>query len=127
MSKNNQFQIQRILKYKYGKPLLCSETVQRQYENSIFDKIYGDNCEEIDLPFKDNNDLSKKGACFLIKNIKKFVEVILDIAVEREGFDLQNHIENMKKLHVVVSGDHGGDLKVDPTMKYTIQIFRDKF
>ena len=49
MSKNNQFQIQRILKYKYGKPLLCSETVQRQYENSIFNKIYGDNCEEIDL------------------------------------------------------------------------------
>ena len=63
-----------------------------------------------------------------MKEIQKFVEDILNLAVKREGFDLKQHLQDMnQKLHVVISADHGGDMKVEPTTKYMIQIFRKGF
>jgi hypothetical protein len=47
--------------------------------------------------------------------------------VKFENFDLESHLEKLGYLHVVVSADHGGDLKVEQTMKYSIQIFREEF
>jgi hypothetical protein len=126
--KTHKTYFQEICKGKYGYTLLCSESDQKKYENQIFETIYGTNYEIFKLPMSESDNLRKMTVCIGVKEIPKFVESILNLAIKQEGFDLTQHLQKMNnKLHVVISADHGGDMKVEPTMKYSIQIFRKGF
>ena len=124
----NRRKFQKFAKGKFGKPLLCSENEQKKFENDIFTEVYGDNYDvnEIDMS-QNSGEISENRTYFRVKEIKIFIENILTYAVKFENFDLESHLERLGYLHVVVSADHGGDLKVEQTMKYSIQIFREEF
>ena len=125
--KTHKTYFQEICKGKYGYTLLCSEADQKNYENKIFDSIYGSNYDIFKIPMLESDNVREISVCRSERN-SNFVEDILNLAVKGEEFELKQHLQDMnKKLHVVISADHGRDMKVEPTMKYMIQIFRKGF
>ena len=104
----------------------CSEDKQRKYEKEK-------------IPFLDDNLITgnlllfKTGkssvptlepfAC--VKSLKAYIEHIIDEAVDAGKLDLDSDLfkTNMQgKIWVVLSADHGGDLKVSSSMKFCVQI-----
>ena len=103
-----------------------SENKQRKYEKEK-------------IPFLDDNLITgnlllfKTGkssvptlepfAC--VKSLKAYIEHIIDEAVDAGKLDLDSDLfkTNMQgKIWVVLSADHGGDLKVSSSMKFCVQI-----
>ena len=106
-----------------------SEAKQRMYEKEKISFLEEDNnlISGNILLYKTGKSLSvtpEPYAC--VTSLKSYIESIVSEALESGKLDLESDLfkKHMQgKIWVVLSADHGGDLKVSSSMKFCVQIF----
>ena len=109
-----------------------SAAKQRMYEKKKISFLEEDNnlISGIILLYKTGKSSSvtpEPYAC--VTSLKSYIESIVSEALESGKLDLESDLfkKHMQgKIWVVLSADHGGDLKVSSSMKFCVQIFNWK-